>query len=189
MMRKLCTFAFALAALGGCNRDKVEAIGPAAPTPAQAPLVQPPAPGTPGGLPDDRTAISEGPITPDSPQGAAGVLQRYFADLGAKDYIGAWALWADAGRASGSRTPDEFAAKFAGYSQYDAQVGAPGRLEGAAGSLYVTVPVVIYGRRTTGEEVHEKGEAVLRRVNDVPGATPAQRHWHIERMDLKPTGG
>ena len=24
---------------------------------------------------------------------------------------------------------------------------------------------------------------ILRRVNDVPGSTEAQRHWHIERID------
>lgn len=189
MMRKLCMLAVGLAALAGCGPDKVQAIGPAAPAPAPPPLVHPPPPGTPGGLPDDRIAISEGPITPDSPQGAAGVVQKYFADLGAKDYVGAWAAWADGGRASGSSTPDAFARTFAQYSQYDAQIGAPGRVEGAAGSLYVTVPVVIYGRRAGGEEVHEKGEAVLRRVNDVPGSTPQQRRWHIERMELQPAPG
>jgi len=26
---------------------------------------------------------------------------------------------------------------------------------------------------------------ILRRVNDVPGSTEAQRRWHIERIELK----
>ena len=64
-------------------------------------------------------------------------------------------------------------------------MGAPGEIEGAAGSLYVEVPVVIYGRLRQGAEVHEKGKAVLRRVNEVPGSTAAQRRWHIERIELE----
>jgi hypothetical protein len=51
------------------------------------------------------------------------------------------------------------------------------------------VPVLIYGRRKTGEAVHELGEATLRRVNDVPGSTPEQRAWHIYKIDLKPAPG
>jgi hypothetical protein len=31
--------------------------------------------------------------------------------------------------------------------------------------------------------VSRSGKAILRRVNDVPGSTEAQRHWHIERID------
>ena len=165
------------------------AQAPVAPAPAVWPLVQPPEPGTPGGLPDDRTPISEAPFTPQSAQGASNVVQTYFAHLGQKNYIAAWALWADGGRASGSATPDAFRQTFAKYAQYDALSGAPGSIEGAAGSLFVTVPVVIYGRLTTGAEVHEKGEATLRRVNNVDGSTPEQRRWHIEKIETKPSPG
>jgi hypothetical protein len=49
------------------------------------------------------------------------------------------------------------------------------------------VPVVIYGRLKSGAEVHEKGQAVLRRVNDVPGSTATQRHWHISRIETAPS--
>ncbi len=44
----------------------------------EAPL-NPPAPGEPGGLPDDRTPVLESPIDPKSAQGAGQVLQTYFA--------------------------------------------------------------------------------------------------------------
>lgn len=139
------------------------------------PPVEPPSPGTPGGLPDDRTPIAETPFTPESAQGAANVVQSFYGLL-------------EAGRAAeaarlmrGGSPPD-----VARYSSYHAQIGAPGRTEGAAGSLFVEVPVVIYGRLKTGQEVHESGKAVLRRANDVPGATPEQRQWRIERIELKP---
>jgi len=140
----------------------------------EPPAVEPPAPGTPGGLPDDRTPVSEAPFTPESAQGAANVVQTFYAHLSA-------GKTAEAARLMRNATPSDVTR----YSSYNAQVGAPGRIEGAAGSLFVEVPVVIYGRLRTGQEVHQSGRAVLRRVNDVPGSTPEQRQWRIERIELK----
>jgi hypothetical protein len=149
--------------------------------------VEPAAPGTPGGLPDDRTPISEAPFTPDSAQGAAGVVQTYYALIGEGKYAQAWALWSDGGKASGQPSGEAFAKSFDRYAQYNAQIGPPGDTEGGAGLIYVSVPVVIYGRLKTGAEVHEKGVADLRRVNNVDGSTAEQRRWHISRIETKPT--
>jgi hypothetical protein len=180
--------AVALLIVAACGRDQPAAPPSVPQQPSAAlPPVSPPAPGTPGGLPDDRTPVSEASFSEESAQGAANVVQSYYAGLGGRNYVGAWARWADGGRASGSATPDAFAASFAKYAQYDAQIGAPGQIEGAAGSLYVSVPVVIYGRLKTGQEVHEKGEVTLRRVNNVPGSTLDQRRWHIEKIETKPS--
>lgn len=150
------------------------------------PPVEPPAPGTPGGLPDDRTPISEAPFTPQSAQGAANVVQTYYALIGEKKYAQAWALWSDGGRASGMSVED-FVRSFDKYASYNAQIGGPGRIEGAAGSLFVEVPVVIYGRLKSGEPVHMNGPIRLRRVNDVPGSTENQRLWHIEASGIRPS--
>ena len=57
-------------------------------------------------------------------------------------------------------------------------------MEGAAGSSYVTVPIVLYGTDSTGKSFSRSGEAVLRCVNEVPGSTEAQRRWHIEQLKL-----
>jgi membrane-bound inhibitor of C-type lysozyme len=138
--------------------------------------VSPPAPGAPGGLPDDKTPISETPFSADSAQGAANVVQTYYALVEAGKY-------AEAGKLRG----DGQAGDFSPYASYHAQIGAPGESEGAAGSIFVDVPVVIYGRYKTGAELHQSGKVVLRRVNDVPGSTAAQRRWHIDRIELTPT--
>ena len=42
------------------------------------------------------------------------------------------------------------------------------------------------GRRRAGAEARWRGEATLRRSNDVPGATAEQRAWRIERIELRP---
>jgi hypothetical protein len=152
--------------------------------PAPPPL-NPPAPGEPGGLPDDRTPVSEAPFTPESAQGAANVVQTYYALIEAGKYGEAWKFWSDSGRASGMSAA-EFAASFDKYGEYHANIGAPGRIEGAAGSLYVEVPVQVYGRLKSGAEFNMLGPVTLRRVNDVPGSTAEQRRWHIARTDIQP---
>src|SRR6185437_16028626 len=58
-----------------------------------------------------------------------------------------------------------------------------GSSEAAAGSIYLSVPVTLYGKDAQGKQFRVKGTMILRRVNDVPGSTEAQRHWHIERID------
>jgi membrane-bound inhibitor of C-type lysozyme len=141
-----------------------------APEPAP---VNPPEPGTPGGLPKDKTPISEAPFSATSAQGAANVVQTYFALLEQSKAEEAAKLRTDG-------KPEDLAP----YASYHAQIGGPGAVEGAAGSLFVEVPIVLYGRLKTGAEFHRSGKAVLRRVNDVPGSTAEQRRWRIDRLDL-----
>ncbi|MBN9320166.1 MAG: hypothetical protein BGN86_09640 [Caulobacterales bacterium 68-7] len=177
------TLALALAA---CGEQKPAAPPPQQPTAADPtpnyPQVEPPAPGTPGGFPDDRTPISEAPFTPESEQGAADVVQTYAAHIGQKDYGAAYALLRNP-----TQTAVQFTQGFGKYYQYNMQVGSPGRIEGAAGSLFIQVPVLIYGRLKTGETVNELGSATLRRSNNVDGSTPEQRLWRIEKFETKPT--
>jgi hypothetical protein len=176
--------AAAILGLTACDRAAAPR-SPAPSPPAPPPAVEPPAPGTPGGLPDERTPLAEGPIAPHSAQGAGQVVQSYFALLEAGRYAEARRLWADGGRASG-RDDAAFAASFADYAEFHANLGAPGRVEGAAGSLYVSQPVQIYGKTKAGQPVALLGEVRLKRVNDVPGSTPEQRSWRIFAVDVKP---
>ena len=198
-MRHFITVAFILSGLGACNAetpsDGNESVPSVAELPADsipdnalpaepAPL-DPPAPGEPGGLADDRTPVSEAPFSETSAQGAANVVQTYYALLEEGKYGEAWRLWSGQGEASGMSEAD-FAASFGRYREYHAQVGAPGRIEGAAGSLYVEVPVQVYGRLANGEPFNMLGPVRLRRVNDVPGSTPEQRRWHIAASGVRP---
>lgn len=146
----------------------------------------PPAPGTPGGLPDDRTPVAEGKITPESPQGAAQVVQLYGSLLEKRDFAAAHALWSNGGKSSGM-SADAFARSWDRYANVHPLVGGPGKAEGAAGSSYVTVPLQLYGTlRDGGKRFNLIGPVTLRRVNDVPGATTDQKSWRIEKADLQP---
>ena len=149
---------------------------------AVAPL-DPPAPGTPGGLPDDRTPLSEARFTPDSAQGAANVVQTYYALIGEGKYAGAFALQQPG--ATGAKTAAAFAAEFARYSEFHANVGGPGAIDAGAGQRYVTVPVQIYARLTQGKApLYQIGTVTLHRT-DVDGASAAQRMWRIQTITSK----
>ena len=151
--------------------------------------LNPPAPGQPGGLPDDRTPVSEAKFTPDSAQGAANVVQTYYALIESRRYDQAWALWSDGGKASGGDAK-AFAARFAPYSEYHANIGAPGQIEAGAGQRYVTVPVQVYGRsKATGKPFHQLGEVTLHRTGDIDGATPEQRSWRIRAIKFQDDPG
>lgn len=135
----------------------------------------------------DRTPTPVAAMAEPGAREAAEVARAYFALIGARRYAEAWALLADDARPSG-RTEADFAAAFADYAEYHAEVGAPGRIEGAAGSLWVEVPARVFGRMRSGERFAMRGVVVLRRCNAVPGCTDAQRRWRIvaENIGIEP---
>ena len=172
-------------ATAACNVETAPAENADAAT-NTAQLLTPPEPGTPGGLPIQAgTPESEpdGPIESKSAEGAGQVLQSFGALIEQKRFGEARRLWS--GGSPQSQMPDaEFAAPYKDYSEVHLQVGAPGDMEGAAGSLYIDIPVVLYGRLANGRQASRSGTATLRRVNDVPGSTEEQRRWHIASIDF-----
>jgi hypothetical protein len=112
----------------------------------------------------------------------ASALRDYYAAINRRDYRAAYLLWGDSGRASG-KSYDAFAAGFAGTDSSRVTIGALGRIEGAAGSRFVEVPVTVTAWTSDGATQHFTGAYVLRRVV-VDGATPLQRRWHIDSGTL-----
>jgi hypothetical protein len=183
----ILSVALACAACGKTQQDNgahpsaiVENTVPEAP-PINPETIQP---GQPGGLPDDRTPLSEGSIDPKSAQGAGQVLQLFGGLLEQRKFGEAYRLWSDDGRASGLSEP-QFIAAYDKYAEIHSEVGAPGQMEGAAGSSFVDIPFRVYGKQNSGGPFNLIGTITLRRVNDVPGSTDAQRRWHIYKSDLK----
>jgi hypothetical protein len=183
------TMRFESAALGlfvltlpACNRTEKEAANVA---PAEVVKNEnPPATATEarveGGLPNDRTPLEEpkGPIDPKSVEAAGQVVQHYGALIEQGGWAEAAQLWSD--RASAVKLASEFKRR---DSEIHLEVGKPGESEGAAGSIYVTVPALFYGKLRTGADFRRSAGVILRRVNDVPGSTEQQRTWHIERIE------
>ncbi|MES2135999.1 MAG: hypothetical protein V4502_02915 [Pseudomonadota bacterium] len=117
-------------------------------------------------------AEPKGPIDPKSVEAAGQVVQLYGGLIEQNRFADAAKLWGD------SKAASEFARTL--KPDVHLEIGNLGETDGAAGSIYTTVPVVFYG-----DGYRRAAEIVLRRVNDVPGSTAAQRRWHIERIDWK----
>lgn len=172
------------APVGNRTTDTDTANGVAAAPPRSTAPVAPAEPGQPGGLPDDKTPVAEARFTPDSAQGAANVVQTYYALIEAGRYRQAWLLWGGKGAASGM-SPEAFAASFAKFGEYHANVGAPGDVDAGAGQRYVTVPVQTYARLKTGAPMYWRGDVVLHRTADIDGATAEDKAWRIKTIDLR----
>ncbi|MEO7787079.1 MAG: hypothetical protein ABIR77_04560 [Sphingomicrobium sp.] len=142
-------------------------------------------PGTPGGLPDDRTPLAEpkGPIDPKSAEGAGQVVQLYAAQLEEGKFVEAQQAWGS-GIGQGALAPERLKA----LAEIHSEVGRPYDQEGAAGSSFIMVPLRLFGTDKTGKAFNYIGPLTLRRVNDVDGATPAQLRWHIVESGLVAKG-
>ena len=115
-------------------------------------------------------------------QDAAAVIRDYYAAIEQHDYAHAWSLWSDGGRSSG-QTAQQFADGFANTAHVVVQTGAPGRLDAAAGSRYIEVPVTIDAAQRDGSVRRYAGSYTLRRAV-VDGATAEQRAWRIASANL-----
>lgn len=123
------------------------------------------------------TLVKDTSVTP------AQLVRRYYDAIQAGKYDSAYSLWGQSGQASG-KNPAAFSAGFAQTKQVHATVSDSVQLEGAAGSQYATVPVVVDATLLDGTRQHFGGTYTLRRAM-VDGATPEQRRWHIYAADLK----
>ena len=129
-----------------------------------------------GTVPLERTARR--PATPVS------LVRAYYAAIGAGDYARAYRLWRDDGKASG-KSLAEFARGFADTAETMVDPGTPSAPEGAAGSVYVTLPVIVSATTRAGTHQTFKGHYVVRRANSVPGAFSRDRDWRIDSAALK----
>jgi hypothetical protein len=140
-------------------------------------VIEPP-PGDAGALPDDL------PLPPGepTPQDAVAVVRDYYSSIDAHDYAHAYVLWSDGGRSSG-KTARQFADGFTDTTSVSVQIEPPGRVDAAAGSRYIKVPVTITATQRDGSAKRYVGTYTLRRAV-VDGATAEQRAWRIASADI-----
>jgi hypothetical protein len=129
----------------------------------------------------DSSATPKVAIVADTSSPAA-LIRRYYAAINARDYDAAYALWGRRGAAS-SQTRGQFEAGFTQTDQVKVTFSDSIRIEGAAGSQYATVPVIVDAVLQGGTRQRFAGTYTLRRVM-VDGATADERRWHIESAKL-----
>jgi hypothetical protein len=161
-----------LALAAGCQR-KEPAPGPAVseaaiPAATATPLPEPAASPNEVAPPLDTAALNDRK-DPDR------LLRYYAAALRARDWTAAAKAWG-AGSGVTAKTLKQ------SYDRADPPVLEVGKGEGdaGAGSQFYEAPVTV----RFGNDTPERGSLVLRRVNDVDGATAEQLRWHIERSTI-----
>ena len=124
--------------------------------------------------PADRKLLEEPrtPIDPKSKEAAGQVVQHYGALIEQGRFAEAAKAWGNTDAAS------SFARQLQARGLKHLEIGDISEPEGAAGSIYVTMPVVFYQ-----DAKRSPATVTLRRVNDVDGSTEAQRRWHIDRIE------
>jgi hypothetical protein len=170
----------ALLAAAGCNQQQPQNNAGSPPPPPEAPA-PPPAPTPPS--PRPAPPAPHPAIDPTSVEAAVQVVEHYGALVEQGDWAEAEKLWGQ------STTAREFTTDLKkNVREVHLEIGKPGDMEGAAGSIFVTVPVVFYGKDNDGKAFRHKADIIIRRVNDVPGSTEAQRRWHIDGIEGQDTG-
>lgn len=147
-------------------------------------------PGTAGDGVDGLDAAGEAEAAssgqPASGPGAAeavALVRTYFNAINGGRFEVAHALWADAGRASG-QSPAQFADSFGGTTGLDVDVLEPGRIDPAAGSRYIEVPVAYTATAADGSRRRFVGAYTLRH-SVADGAGPEADQWRIASADLR----
>ena len=114
-------------------------------------------------------------------KGARNVLLSFARDIELGRYDEAWSLLGDADQRKWSKA--EFASIFSDLHDVSVAVSS-GEIEGAAGSTYYRAPVAITGLDPLGRTIVIEGEAILRRVNDIDGASAEQLRWQFQSLSL-----
>ncbi len=108
-------------------------------------------------------------------------LLHYFADAVRK---GAWDDAAKAWSSDADITPEQIETAFTGRSKVELVFGK-GDSQSAAGTSFYVAPLVVDFLDKGDTDL--RGTIVLRRANDVPGASQQQLNWRIERSDVMQT--
>lgn len=116
-------------------------------------------------------------------QDALTTLGDYYAAINARHYDRAYSLWSDNGKASG-QSAQQFVNGYANTRSVDVRLGEPGRVDAAAGSRYIQIPVSIIATRDNGDIRRYIGDFTLRRAV-VDGASPEQRQWRLASADIR----
>jgi hypothetical protein len=169
-----------LVLVGGCSRRAANEAEPSTNEPVNSVVPPPPLPPAPPAARHAAKPQAEPTVDPKSPEAAEELVMDFAQLLNQSKFGEAYMLLGP-----GAPPRKDFNERFAPYSGLKVSTGKPGEPEGAAGSIYIEVPLTITGTDKSGNRVDRSASAVLRRVNDVPGSTEEQRHWHIERIDWK----
>lgn len=109
-------------------------------------------------------------------------LRHYYASINQKNYAEAFAVWEkrEDGNAVNGQSFAAFAGGFSDTAYVNLEIGQPGEIEGAAGSNFIEIPVVISATSTDGRQQRFIGTYTMRSSNMAD-----DKSWHIYSAKVK----
>jgi hypothetical protein len=106
-------------------------------------------------------------------------LSNYYRAINAKDYKGAYSYWE-----APSQTIDQFTRGFADTASVRLLMDPAPQIEGAAGSSYANVSIILISRSTSDGERYFAGCYVLRKSNVESDNAPPRQGWRIYKATI-----
>ena len=104
---------------------------------------------------------------PSTAQDAVQLIRNYYRWINQKKYAGAFGIWEkrEDGNAANGQNFEKFESGFSDTASVSVEIGEPGEIEGAAGSNYIEIPVVISATTTSGQAQKFVGTYTMRSSN------------------------
>jgi hypothetical protein len=167
---------FSIIVLFACREESRRVSEPSNDVPSAPGTSQTPTPDTSSASPEATVRTEPGA------KEAVSILEAYYAAINRRDYERAHRYWSGDGSASG-QSLEQFRKGFADTAAVEIQIGTPGRIDPAAGSRYIEIPIEITATTIAGKTQRFRGNYVLRR-SVVDGATAEQRQWRINSAKI-----
>jgi len=115
-------------------------------------------------------------------QDAVQLIRNYYLWINQKKYAGAFAVWEkrEDGNAVNGQTFAKFKSGFGDTAAVSVEIGEPGEIEGAAGSNYIEIPIVISAISTAGRLQKFAGTYTMRSSNVADDTS-----WYIYSAKVK----
>lgn len=113
---------------------------------------------------------------PSTAQDAVQLIRNYYRWINQKKYAGAFGIWEkrEDGNTVNGQSFAKFESGFSDTASVSLEIGEPGEIEGAAGSNYIEIPVVISAMTTSGQAQKFAGTYTMRSSNMAD-----DRSWYI----------
>lgn len=119
---------------------------------------------------------------PSTAQDAVQLIRNYYRWINQKKYQGAFNIWEkrEDGNAVNGQSFEKFESGFSDTASVSVEIGEPGEIEGAAGSNYIEMPVVISAMTKSGQAQKFAGTYTMRSSN-----VADDRSWYIYSAKVK----
>jgi hypothetical protein len=126
--------------------------------------------------------VAQAQSVPSTGQDAVQLIRNYYRWINQKKYEGAFGIWEkrEDGNAANGQSFEKFESGFSDTASVSVEIGEPGEIEGAAGSNYIEIPVVISAMTTSGQAQKFAGAYTMRSSNMAD-----DRSWYIYSARVK----